>query len=146
LPLLGADGLPGVRASVGRLAEDFGVPPATVTRLIDRYGSMTPEVLALGAAPLDAGVPLLTGEVAYAVTHEGALHVEDVLARRARLLITAADHGTQAAPAVAAAMGALLGWGRRRRSAEVRGYEELAEADNAALSEVASSAAAVPAG
>jgi hypothetical protein len=30
-------------------------------------------------------------------------------------------------------MGGLLGWGRRRRSAEVRAYEDLAATDNEAL-------------
>jgi glycerol-3-phosphate dehydrogenase len=178
LPLLGADGLPGVRASTGRLAEDFNVPVSCVERLTGRYGSLTPTVLALGASPVDgsavrdAGSPgggspggrspsvgspggrspggrsagvgspgvgssdgalLLRGEVVYAVTHEGALHVEDVLARRSRLLITCPDHGVPAAPAVASVMGGLLGWGRRRRSAEVRAYEDLAATDNEAL-------------
>ena len=141
LPLLGADGLPGVRASASRLAEDFGVPLATISRLIDRYGSLTPQVLALGAAPVTDDV--FVGEVAYAVTHEGALHVEDVLARRTRLLITSEDHGVSAAPAVASVMGGLLGWGRRRRAAEVRAFEEIAENDNAALLALP---AAVPAG
>jgi hypothetical protein len=30
-------------------------------------------------------------------------------------------------------MGGLLGWGRRRRAAEVRRYEDLADCDNAAV-------------
>ena len=139
LPLLGADGLPGVRASASRLAEDFGVPVASVEHLLSRYGSLTPRVLSLAspdsslARPLVDGYPYLGAEVAYAVTCEGALKVEDVLARRTRLLIESDDQGVPVAPAVASTMGGLLGWGRKRRSAEVRAYEELAEGDNAAL-------------
>jgi glycerol-3-phosphate dehydrogenase len=139
LPLLGADGLPAVRASARRLAADYGVPLAAVQHLIDRYGTLTVEVLDLIAAdktlarPLADGFPYLRAEVAYAVTHEGALHVEDVLARRVRLLIESADAGASAVPEVAAIMAGLLGWSRRRRSAEVSRYAELAAANAAAL-------------
>ena len=139
LPLLGADGLPAVRAAARRLAEDYEVPPAAVEHLLGRYGSLTGELLeairadgSLGR-PLADGYPYLRAEVAYAVTHEGALHVDDVLARRTRLLIEAPDAGAGAAPAVATIMGGLLGWGRRRRALEVRQYEEFAAANDEAL-------------
>ena len=83
--------------------------------------------------PLLDGYPYLRAEVAYAVTHEGALHVEDVLARRIRLLIESPDAGTAAAPEVAAIMGGLLGWGRRRRALEIRRYLDFAAANSEAL-------------
>ena len=82
---------------------------------------------------LTGGAPYLRAEVAYAVTHEGALHVTDVLARRVRLLIESADSGAAAAPEVAAIMGPLLGWNRRRRAAEVREYQAFAATNAAAL-------------
>src|SRR5208337_1122138 len=109
LPLLGADGLPAVRASAQRMADDYGVPLASVEHLVARYGSTAVEVLELILAdkslgqPLAGGAPYLRAEVAYAVTHEGALHVTDVLARRVRLLIESADSGASVAPEVAAA-------------------------------------------
>jgi glycerol-3-phosphate dehydrogenase len=139
LPLLGADGFPAVRAAARRLAEDNGLPLATVQHLISRYGSLTSELLDLIRASRSLGTPLLDGypylraEVAYAVTHEGALHVEDVLARRIRLLIESPDAGTGAAPEVAAIMGGLLGWGRRRRALEIRRYADFAAANSEAL-------------
>src|SRR5487761_245691 len=40
LPLLGADGLPAVRASAGRLAADYEVPATAAEHLIARYGSL----------------------------------------------------------------------------------------------------------
>ena len=86
------------------------------------------------AQPLLDGHPYLRAEVAYAVTHEGALHVEDVLARRVRLLIESPDAGASAAPEVAAIMAGLLGWNRRRRAAELRRYLDFASANAAALS------------
>jgi glycerol-3-phosphate dehydrogenase len=139
LPLLGADGLPAVRAAAQRLAEDYGVPITTVEHLLGRYGALVPEVLEpVGhdkslARPLLDGYPYLCAEVAYAVTHEGALHVEDVLARRVRLLIESPDAGVPAAAEVGAIMGGLLGWSRRRRALEVRRYVEFAETATEAL-------------
>jgi glycerol-3-phosphate dehydrogenase len=65
--------------------------------------------------------------------------VEDVLMRRTRLFIEAADGGAGAAADVAAIMGRLLGWSRRRRAAETRRYLELLEAERVVP------AAAVPA-
>jgi glycerol-3-phosphate dehydrogenase len=143
LPLLGADGLPAVRAAAQRLAEDYQVPISAVEHLLNRYGSLVPEVLdpvhrdrAL-ARPLLAGYPYLRAEVAYAVTHEGALHVEDVLARRCRLLIEAPDAGASAAADVASIMGGLLDWSRRRRALEVRKYLEFTAAAAEALQSLA---------
>jgi glycerol-3-phosphate dehydrogenase len=150
LPLLGADGYPAVRAAARRLAEDYGVPLAAVEHLLGRYGSLTGEVLELVRADRSLGRPLLDGyaylraEVAYAVTHEGALHVEDVLARRVRLLIESPDAGAAAAPAVTAIMGGLLGWGRRRRVLEVRRYDEFAAANCEALQSPAELPEAAP--
>jgi glycerol-3-phosphate dehydrogenase len=135
LPLLGADGLVGVRAGTGRLAEDYRVSRAAVEHLIDRYGTLAGEVLDLIRAdpglaqPLADGHPYLRAEVAYAVTHENALHVDDVLMRRMRLFIESADSGTGVAAEVALIMGRLLGWSRRRRAAETRRYLEQVAAE-----------------
>jgi len=151
LPLLGADGLPAVRASARRLARDYGVALAVTDHLIARYGSLATEVLDLIAAdatlgqPLADGSPYLRAEVAYAVTHEGALHAEDVLARRVRLLIESSDAGMSAAPEVVAIMAGLMGWNRRRRVAELRRYQDFAAANAAALA-AAPALAEVPAG
>jgi glycerol-3-phosphate dehydrogenase len=139
LPLIGADGLPAVRASAQRLADDYGLPVASVEHLVARYGATAVEVLELIRADKSLGhqlagaIPYLRAEVAYAVTHEGALHVTDVLARRVRLLIESADSGASVAPEVAAIMAPLLGWNRRRRAAEVREYQAFAATNAAAL-------------
>jgi len=138
MPLLGADGLAAVRAGAGRLAEDYRVPRATVEHLLDRYGTLAGEVLDLIRAdpglaqPLADGHPYLRAEVAYAVTHENALHVEDVLMRRMRLFIESADSGTGVAGEVSTIMGRLLGWSRRRRAAEARRYLDLVAAEQTA--------------
>src|SRR4029077_2606996 len=89
-----------------------------VEHLLGRYGTLAVEVLEEIRADASLGRPLaerhpyLRAEVAYAVSHEGALHVEDVLMRRMRLSIEAADGGAAVAAEVAALMGRQLGWSR----------------------------------
>jgi len=141
MPLLGADGLAAVRASAGRLAEDYHVDRDVVEHLLGRYGTLADEVLDLVRADPVLGRPLAPGhlylgaEVAYAVTHEGALHVDDVLRRRTRLFIEAADSGAAAAAEVGVIMGRLLGWSRRRRAAEIRRYLDLIAAEQTLLAD-----------
>ena len=145
LPLLGADGLAAARAEAGRLAEDYGLTRSAIEHLLDRYGTLAEEVLELTrddpelARPLAAGQPYLAAEAAYAVTHEGALHAEDVLARRTRLLIEAAGRSVEALETVTSVMGGLLGWDQERRAAEAQRYLALAEAGRAAFPGLASS-------
>jgi len=84
------------------------------------------------ARPLADGHPYLRAEVAYAVTHENALHVEDVLMRRMRLVFESADSGAGTAAQVSEIMGRLLGWNRRKRTVETRRYLDLVAAEHAA--------------
>jgi glycerol-3-phosphate dehydrogenase len=135
VPLLGADGLAAVQPAAARLAEDYGVSRGCVEHLLGRYGTLAEEVLQLTrtdpglARPLAQGHPYLRAEVVYAVTHEDALHVDDVLVRRTRLFIESADSGTTAAADVSSIMGRLLGWNRRKRASETRRYLELVAAE-----------------
>jgi glycerol-3-phosphate dehydrogenase len=152
LPLLGADGLAAVQAGAVRLAEDYEVPGAVVEHLLSRYGTLAAEVLGLMrddprlARPLADGYPYLRAEVVYAVTHENALHVEDVLVRRVRLFIESADSGAEAAADVSLIMGRLLGWSRRKRAAETRRYLDLVAAEQTVTARGAGAAQlAVPA-
>ena len=71
------------------------------------------------AAPLEGSGRYLLGEVSYAVTHEGALHLEDILARRTHVSIETTDHGAAAAREVGAVMAPLLGWGAERLREEI---------------------------
>jgi glycerol-3-phosphate dehydrogenase len=141
LPLVGADGLAAATAGAGRLAEDYGLPKHAAEHLLDRYGTLAEEVLELTrtdpalARPLADSYPYLGAEVAYAVTHEGALHIADVLTRRTRLSFEASDSGASTVPAVCTIMGDLLGWDSPTRIAERETYLDWARTDTQALSE-----------
>jgi len=79
------------------------------------------------AAPLDAALPYTGAEVVWAVRHEMARTVEDVLARRTRALFLNARAAEAMAPAVARLMGAELGWDAARVSREVDDFVSLAK-------------------
>jgi glycerol-3-phosphate dehydrogenase len=109
-----------------------GLDPEVSAALIGRYGSETPQVLALGAergllGRLHPDADHIEAEVAWAVERELALSLDDILARRLRLAIETVDHGASVAPRVAAIVGPLLGWDDARRAAEVAAYTASAE-------------------
>jgi glycerol-3-phosphate dehydrogenase len=128
VPLLGADGYHALVNQAEVLAGRHGLHPYRVRYLLDRYGSAVHEVLAPaeGRPDLLAPVPEASGylraEVVYAVSHEGALHLEDVLARRTRISIEYPHRGEACAAPVAALMGEVLGWDSERQDREVRVY------------------------
>ena len=83
------------------------------------------DAVAPGTQSVTRDVPLVDREaddVAYACTHELALHLEDVLERRTRLALTAPDRGLAAAEPAAAAMAEALGWSPERTRQEVDAY------------------------
>ena len=77
----------------------------------------------------------------FACTHEGALHLDDVLERRTRVALTAADRGLSAAGVAAELMAGVLGWNRERTRAEVDGWRARIESARAAEAEHADEAA-----
>ena len=116
LPLVGAAGYRALAARAGAIARERGWTLARVTHLLDRYGDELPALLdsidddpSLGR-PLGEAPAFLRAEVAWAVTHEGAAHLDDVLLRRVRLDIEHRDRGLGAAAEVLAVMAPLLGW------------------------------------
>jgi glycerol-3-phosphate dehydrogenase len=61
-------------------------------------------------------------EVLYAVTHEGALHLDDLLARRTRISVDTPHRGTESARAVADLVAPVLGWSQADIEREVGSY------------------------
>jgi glycerol-3-phosphate dehydrogenase len=104
-----------------------GVDPDVLAALVGRYGSETPELLAMGAqrgllGRLHPDADHIEAEVAWAVERELALGLDDILARRLRLAIETSDHGASVAARVASIVGPSLGWDDSRQATEVAEY------------------------
>jgi glycerol-3-phosphate dehydrogenase len=132
VPLLGAGAFRELWEGRHRFAGDHGVSVDQAEHLLRRYGGLAPEVVGLAgsrpflADPVPGAGHYLKAEVEYSVTHEGALHLEDVLARRTRISMETPIGGVASAAAVAEIMGPLLGWDDARQAAEVADYSRQA--------------------
>lgn len=134
-PLRGAAGLDAAAAQAPHIARRFGWTTDRVTALLGRYGSDLDALLALVehdpllASPLVAEPRYCRAEVAFACTHEGALHLEDILTRRVRLAVEHRDRGAAAVSEVAAIAAGALGWDSARSEAEKRHYRDRVAAE-----------------
>jgi glycerol-3-phosphate dehydrogenase len=138
VPLAGATGYHESWAAREQLAASARLPLAQVERLLGRYGSDLAVLLGLMASrpalrsPVPGGEPYLGAEIVYACSHEGAVHLDDVLSRRTRMRIEVSDRGAGAAPHAAELMAGELGWDAARTAAEVSRYQQMIAADLAA--------------
>jgi glycerol-3-phosphate dehydrogenase len=108
------------------------------THLTDRYGGEARVLEAMIAAdpalgrPLVAGLPYLRAEAVYAVRHEMATTVDDVLSRRTRARLQARDASADAAGDVAALIAGDLGWSADETARQAAAYVESVAAERAA--------------
>jgi glycerol-3-phosphate dehydrogenase len=133
--LAGAEGYHALWNARARIAARAGLHHARIEHLLNRYGSLTEEVLdlvtkdpALGE-PLPAADDYLKAEIVYACSHEGARHLEDVLTRRTRISIETFDRGTRSARECAQLMAGVLGWDAEQIEREVEHYGRRVEAE-----------------
>ncbi|WP_229072252.1 glycerol-3-phosphate dehydrogenase/oxidase [Actinoplanes sp. DH11] len=138
VPLLGADGYRAAWNRRAQLARRAGVHVSRIEHLLRRYGTLADELLTMIEADPALGEPLtgapdhLAAEIVYAVTHEGARHLEDVLVRRTRISIETADRGVAAARTAALLIAGPLGWTPEQTEREIARYEAAVVAELAA--------------
>lgn len=138
IPLLGAVGEPAMRRRMRGLRERYGWTEQMGDHLLHRYGSLIEELLELIdadpslARPLEHATAYLRAEVAYACSHEGAIHLEDLMMRRTRLIYETTRKGLAAVPEIAALAAEWLGWDEARTESEVDNYRARAEAEEEA--------------
>lgn len=120
-PLPGAEGidqadLEGVAAIGRRLMDEYKLDVDTATHLCGVYGSRAILLGQMIAADrtlgerLDRELPYVWAEIDFAAKHDLARTVEDVLARRVPLLLTARDQGLGVCERVAARLADIHGW------------------------------------
>jgi glycerol-3-phosphate dehydrogenase len=135
IPLLGAEGFAAMKNARHLLAQRYGVHVARVEHLLGRYGSLATEVLDLVADDPTLGEPLagasdyLRAEIVYAASHEGARHLDDLLARRTRVSIETFDRGIGAMEEAARLAAPVLGWSDAQVTREVEHYRKRVEAE-----------------
>ncbi|MBB5955084.1 glycerol-3-phosphate dehydrogenase [Saccharothrix tamanrassetensis] len=135
VPLVGADGYHALVNQADQLATRYGLHPYRVRHLLDRYGSLVHEVLGSADPDLLKPVPnapdYLQVEVVYAASHEGALHLEDVLTRRTRISIEYPHRGIDCARPVAELMAKVHNWDEATITREIDIYTARVEAERA---------------
>ena len=144
LAIVGADGYSVLLNKADELAKEYGISKEQINHLLNRHGALFSEVLEPALAdktlfePLIEELPYLKAEILYAVTHEGARSVDDVLARRTRINFEAKDQGLGAAKEVASIIGKVLGWSAAESKASIQNYEEQVLVQNDALAKTLS--------
>ena len=147
VPLLGADGYHALANQIPQLAKRFGITEKQADHLLNRYGSLIFEVLAPAAddpsllQPVEGAEQYLRAEVRYAVTHEGALHLDDILERRLRISMEYAHRGVDSARSVAELVAPILEWDEETTQREIDVFIERTEATLAAERELTDEAA-----
>ena len=135
VPLVGADGYFALVNQTVHLGEMYGLHPYRVKHLLDRYGSLIDEVLDQASGkpellqPITDAPAYLQVEVVYAAAAEGALHLDDILARRTRIAIEYSHRGVNCAEQVAQLVAPVLGWDADAGDREVKTYQARVEAE-----------------
>jgi glycerol-3-phosphate dehydrogenase len=148
IPLLGAVGYEARLRQKDRLAMDSGLSVAWIEHLLGRYGDLVDELLDLIvddpslAEPLPGADGYLAAEARYAASHEGALHLSDVLGRRTHATFETPDRGLSAARPTAHLVAETLSWDEARLEEEIERFQrdiaalraaEAADSDEAAV-------------
>lgn len=137
LPIVGADGYNALVQQVSLISAETHLAESTVIHLLNRYGSLMSEILQLISEdsslskPLGGGLPYLRAEIHYAVSHEGARSVEDVVARRTRISFEAAENGAALLEDIADIIAPLLDWNRNQRAESIDQYRVILERERA---------------
>jgi glycerol-3-phosphate dehydrogenase len=144
IPAIGADGYFALVQQKGQLAELSGLSEETIIHLLNRYGSTIDEILEIIYAdkklgqPLTSELPYLRAEVIYAVTHEGAQSVDDVISRRTRISFEASDGGESLAAAVATLIAPILGWDAEAKKSSISEFTKQLKNERSSLAKLLS--------
>ncbi|WP_072687235.1 glycerol-3-phosphate dehydrogenase/oxidase [Rhodococcus marinonascens] len=133
--LVGADGYFALMNQTVHLGQKYGLHPYRVKHLLDRYGSLISQVVDQAAGrpellqPITDAPAYLQVEAVYAAAAEGALHLDDILARRTRISIEYPHRGVNCAEQVAQLVAPILGWDADAVDREVKTYRARVEAE-----------------
>ncbi len=135
LPLIGADGFHPTWNRRSSIATETGLHRQQIEHLLSRHGTRIFDLLAMIeerpelAETIPGTKTYLRVEAAYAASHEGALHLDDVLTRRTRISIETFHRGVESAPCVAEEMARVLSWDDETTQRETDHYRLRVQAE-----------------
>lgn len=135
LPLTGATDLAAAERQVRAASAGLGWNEPLVDHLLHRYGAHVVDILEMVKATPELGAVLthapayLRAEIVYAVTHEGAFHLDDIMMRRTRMVYEYPNEASAALDEVAALAAPLLGWDAATAAHELEVYRATVAAD-----------------
>ena len=141
IPLIGAEGFRAAKRELASVIEGLGWDKFRTDHLMHRYGANIREIAAMAQATPDLARPLehadayVRAEIVYGMTHEGALHLDDLMMHRTRMVYEYPGEGVAALPEVAELAQSILGWSDEQTRHEVDVYRARAAADAAAALE-----------
>lgn len=136
LAIIGAEGYSVLMNQIPRIAQKYKISETSVEHLLNRYGSLIDEVLEPAEKDstllelVTPHLPYLRAEILYAVTHEGARSIDDVLARRTRIAFEAPDQGLSIIDEVADLISGTLDWNASERKKSIQEYREIITRQN----------------
>ena len=139
IALIGAAGYSTLMKQIASLAQSYSVSTACVERMLNRYGSLVSDIFqtiakdASLAEKILPGAGYLKAEALYAVSHEGARTLVDVLARRLRLAMETSDHGLSVAQEIAELIAPTLEWKKADIKREVAAFGKYVATEMAAI-------------
>lgn len=131
LLLAGAIGWRDAKREIEARGQQLGLAPDIIEHLEFNFGSHARSILDLIEKDeslrerLVLDLPYVRAEVVYACRAEMAMTLEDVLARRTRLILEDGARGVGIAPEVAALMARELGWSSDQTNSQVEQYRAL---------------------
>ncbi|NDE50461.1 MAG: glycerol-3-phosphate dehydrogenase [Actinobacteria bacterium] len=131
LAIIGAEGYSVLINKIPKLAKQYGLSEETIRHLLDRYGSLFDEVLAPAKEdtsllePLIEGLLYIKAEALYAITHEAALSIDDLLSRRTRIAFEASDSGLSITSYLGELLGKYVGLEKKEIAKSINEYEQI---------------------
>ena len=139
IPLLGAEGYRMLLGDIPRLAEKYSLSTVCIERMLNRYGSLINDLFEMITENPDLATEILPGtgylkaEAIYAVTHEGARSLVDVMSRRLRFAMEDSHQGLNVSQEIADLIAPTLKWKAADKKREVSAYKKFVDAEMVAI-------------
>jgi glycerol-3-phosphate dehydrogenase len=139
IPLLGAVGYRMLRGDIPALADKYSLSTACIERMLNRYGSLINDLFAMITENPDLSTEILPGagyikaEAIYAVTHEGARSLVDVMNRRLRFAMEDSHQGLSVSQEIADLIAPTLKWKATDIKREISAYKKFVDVEMVAI-------------